>query len=76
MPIKKTLADLRNENNMSQKQLAEKLNISAAAIGMYESGMRTPSLKRAILIANIFNIPVECISFSNTYSKHKKFNIM
>lgn len=72
MPIKKTLADLRNENNMSQRELAEILNVSTGAIGMYESGQRTPSLERAISIANLFNIPVECISFSSTIIKHKK----
>lgn len=61
----KTLAELRTENNMSQRELAEKLNISCGSIGMYESGKRTPPLNRAIEIAKLFNIPVEEIAFSN-----------
>ena len=62
----KTLATLRKENNMSQRALATKLNVSSGTIGMYESGKRTPSLKQAIEIAKLFNTPVENISFSNT----------
>lgn len=50
---------------MSQRKLAEKLKIGAGTIGMYESGKRQPSLNRAIEIAELFNVPVESISFSN-----------
>lgn len=63
--MKKTLAILRNERNMSQRDLAEILHISSGTIGMYESGRRTPSLNRAIEIAQIFDVPVETISFSS-----------
>lgn len=65
MNEKKTLSALRNEKKMSQRKLAEKLKISAGTIGMYESGKRQPSLNRAIEIAELFNVPVESISFSN-----------
>lgn len=63
----KSLAELRAEKNMSQRDLAEKLGISSAAIGMYESGKRTPPLKKAILIAKLFDIQVENISFSKSH---------
>ncbi len=62
----KSLAELRAEKNMSQRDLAEKLGISSAAIGMYESGKRTPPLKKAILIAKLFDIQVENILFSKS----------
>lgn len=62
----KTLAILRAENNMSQRELAKRLHISCGTIGMYESGKRTPPLYRAIAIAKLFNVPVETISFSNS----------
>jgi len=66
----KTLAVLRAENNMSQRELAKVLNISSGTIGMYESGKRTPPLNRAIAIAKLFNVPVETISFSTSnYNK-------
>lgn len=49
---------------MSQRDLARKLGVSSATIGMYESGKRTPSLKKAILIARLFDVQVEDITFS------------
>lgn len=66
----KSLAMLRAENNLSQRDLARKLNIQPGTIGMYESGKRTPPLSRAIEIAKFFGIPVEQISFSTAnYNK-------
>lgn len=52
----KSLAELRGEKKMSQRDLARKLGVSSATIGMYESGKRTPSLKKAILIARLFDV--------------------
>ena len=65
MEKNKTLALLRAEKNMSQRELAQKLQISSGTIGMYESGKRTPPLSRAIEIAKLFDVPVETISFSS-----------
>lgn len=66
MSVSKSLAELRAEHNMSQRDLAQELGVSSATIGMYESGKRTPPLKKAILIAKLFNTQVENISFSNS----------
>ncbi|MCD7814912.1 MAG: helix-turn-helix domain-containing protein [Lachnospiraceae bacterium] len=63
-PIK-SLAELRAERDMSQRDLAKEIGVSSAAIGMYESGKRTPPLKKAIMIAQLFNTQVENISFSD-----------
>ena len=62
----KTLAELRAEKNMTQRELAKKLDISSGAIGMYESGKRTPTLNRAKEIARLFNVPVEYLVFPTT----------
>lgn len=62
----KLLAELRIERKMSQRDLAKALGVSPATIGMYESGKRTPPLKKAILIAKLFDIQVENISFSKS----------
>lgn len=56
---------------MSQRELAKKLGISSAAVGMYETGKRSPSLNKAIEIAKIFEVSVENISFSNMYEAHE-----
>lgn len=61
---------LRNQLKISQKKLADKLseiekgvNFSQTSIALYELGLRTPSLKRAKIIANYFGLPVEAIIF-------------
>jgi len=67
----KTLATLRAEKNMSQRVLARELNVSPGTIGMYELGKRTPPLSRAIEIAQLFNVPVESISFASSNYNNK-----
>ena len=66
MSESKSLAELRAEQHMSQRDLAKKLGVSSATIGMYESRKRTPPLKKAILIAKLFDIQVENITFSKS----------
>ncbi len=66
MAENKSLAELRAEKKISQRDLAEALGVSSATIGMYESGKRTPPLKKAILIAKLFDVQVENISFSKS----------
>lgn len=68
-----TLTELRNELKLTQRKLAnllsnnpEGINFSQALIASYELGIRTPSLKRAKLIAKYFDVPVEAIIFSKT----------
>ncbi|HBI63113.1 MAG TPA: hypothetical protein DDY31_18225 [Lachnospiraceae bacterium] len=72
----KSLAELRAEKNMSQRDLAKELGVSSATIGMYEFGKRTPPLKKAILIAKLFDIQVENISVAATSPcLRKKFSL-
>jgi len=59
-----TLVELRKRENLSQGELAELLNVSRGAIGMYEIGKRTPPLNKAKELATIFNVPVEKIVFA------------
>lgn len=61
-----TLSELRLQNKLTQKELADILGISAGAVGMYESGKRVPSLKRAIQISELFGVSVEDIIFQNS----------
>lgn len=57
--LSKTLGDnvkiYRNKNNISQKELAKILNVTANYISQIESGRKYPSLKRIGLIANALN---------------------
>jgi len=59
MNFPKKLAELRNEFNMTQKELASKLGVSRGTIGMYEIGQRDPDTETLIKIAELFNVSVD-----------------
>lgn len=66
-----TLKNLRKKNGFTQRDLAALLDVSPATVGLWESGQRIPTLKRAIEIGDLFGVPVECISFSDSQlNKH------
>lgn len=46
---------LRNEKGLSQKELANLLNVSQPAIAKWEAGTREPSLNDLIALADVFN---------------------
>lgn len=50
---------LRTSRKMSQKELAERLNIAKSVISFYESGDRMPSYEVLIKIAQIFNVTTD-----------------
>ncbi len=50
---------LRIKENMTQWELAEKLGVSASAVGMYEQGRREPDAKTLMKIARIFSVSVD-----------------
>lgn len=52
----KRLADIRQTNNLSQKQLAEKLNIPQSTYAGYETGSRKIPLDLIVELSKIFKI--------------------
>lgn len=53
------IAALRRAAGMNQAQLAQKLKISASAVGMYEQGRRQPSLEVVVAVAEIFGVSID-----------------
>lgn len=53
------IAMLRKQNGISQKELAERLGVSASSIGMYEQGRREPSGDRLVEMAAIFCVSTD-----------------
>ena len=53
------IAALRRESNMSQAQLAQRLQISASAVGMYEQGRREPSADLLVELARVFGVTTD-----------------
>lgn len=52
----KRLKKLRNEKNLSEKELAEILDVQKSTLKRWEEGITTLSLNKLILICNYFNV--------------------
>lgn len=65
------LAQLRNERNMTQEQMAKLLNIDRSTYAHYERG-RMPHLNTAIKIARILGVTVEDIFSHCNVLKQRK----
>ena len=48
-----------NASEMTQQELADKLNVSRQTIIAIEAGKYSPTLELAFRIAEIFNVPLE-----------------
>lgn len=49
------LKEQRQKQNLSQKQVAERIQVSPSVISNYESGERTPSLESLIALARLYH---------------------
>lgn len=59
MKIGDKLTYLRNSNNLSQAELAKKLNISRSSIGMFESNARIPTTDTLVRYAQFFEVSLD-----------------
>lgn len=55
----KNIRSLREANNLSQKELAEKLNIAISTLSQYENSVRVPSDEIKIKMADYFNVTLD-----------------
>lgn len=53
------LQNLRKTNGLTQKNLAEKLNVSRAAVAKWEAGQSYPDVSNLIKISDIMNVTVD-----------------
>ena len=53
------IAALRRETGLSQAQLAQKLQVSPSALGMYEQGRREPSMETVVAMARVFGVTTD-----------------
>ena len=51
----KRLQEQRTLRNLSQKQVATSIGVSASVISNYESGERTPSIEILILLSHLYH---------------------
>lgn len=65
------IAALRRSAGMSQAELAQKLQVSPSAIGMYEQGRREPSAELLIAIAAVFSVSTDYLLTGKTGSEQE-----
>lgn len=53
------LKKLRHESNLTQSELADRLNITRSALSLYELGKRTPDFNTLIKIADNFDVSID-----------------
>ena len=67
------IKNLREKNNLSQKELAKILNIANSTLSQYESDVRVPSDDIKILIADYFNVSLDyLLGRPNKYNASKE----
>ena len=62
MNIGERIMALRKEKNISQSELAKRLNVSRQAVSKWEQGTSTPDTERLIQLAEILDTEVEYLA--------------
>ncbi len=74
MNIGSKIKELRVENNLTQKQLAEKLFVTPQALSKWENGENEPSLSVVAQLAEIFNVSLNEVMGVNEVVDKKETN--
>ena len=53
------LRELREDNKMTQKDLADKIYVTVGTISNYENNQHMPDIEKLVAIANFFNVTTD-----------------
>lgn len=53
------LKKLREEKNLTQKQVAERIHMDTSTISSYESGTIVPSIEALLALARLYNVSTD-----------------
>ena len=77
MTIGEKIADLRRENKMTQRDLAEIINVSDKVISKWETGRTLPDVEAILRLSKTFSVSIaelfECIEKTDT-NKAEEYN--
>lgn len=59
--FKEVLKGLRIQNNLTQKEIANIINVSERTYSRYETGDREPRIETLIKIAEYYKIPIDIL---------------
>ena len=62
--VRMTLEAARVNAGLTQKQVCDTIGISMTTIWMWERGDRVPPVDKAIKLAELYRVPLECINFA------------
>ena len=71
MLLSKRLKDLRVSNNLTQKELGEKVNVTKVSICCYENGTRVPTLETLTKLGEVLNVDVDFLLGNDNQVKTK-----
>ena len=72
--VKDNLIAIRKQNNLTQLDLAKKVNYSDNAISRWENGEVVPSLETLQLLSYVYNVPVTWFLEEHSTEEKKRFN--
>lgn len=58
MSVDQIIKRLRKENKLTQKELAEKLDLAPTAVSAWERGANKPMMDKLSMMAELFNVPI------------------
>lgn len=59
MKFEEKILALRKSNNLTQEELAEKLNVSRQSVSKWESGQAVPDLDKILALSAVFNVSTD-----------------
>lgn len=74
MNLGERIKALRKQNNLSQEQLAEKLNVSRQAVSKWESNIAYPDISNLVLLREIFGVTLDYLIIDNNTTESKYIN--
>ena len=72
MKFSEKLQKLRKENNLSQEQLADKLDVSRQSVSKWESGQTYPEMDKLLTMCKLFNITLDDLTNDEVNYKEVK----
>ena len=73
--IGKFIYDLRRKYNLTQKQLADKLSVTAQAVSKWENGRGVPDIEILKKLSEEFNVSITELIEGEESNNKKKFTI-
>lgn len=70
MKFFENLKILRKQSNLTQRKIAEMLDVSERAYQHYEGGTREPNIEKLIKLADIFNVSIDYLVCRDCHEEH------